>query len=358
MQADLRLAGVRSLGALATVLGSAVLALAQFSTARPLPTGKDADVPTLTIAPAKTAPAAPAPTAAPAAATAPAAAESAPASVKAPRAARARWLPWSRLFGSAKPIKVDDPCAHANTAPPSAEELQRVHSGQASMVEVAAAKIKADEAAAPARRAAIRYLASVKCHYFPEAEAALVAALRADRNECVRVDAAQALAECCCCTPKTMEALLMTVSGSERDGNPAEVSERVKTAANQALQRYAAKGMSVPHPDTLPPAPQPATKKAAPKELELTGFTTLPLSIPSVSSAIGAKTAPRELQLTGATILPLPPRSNAPAVTIAERRFAETAGMTAPARAAAVAPARLPSTLPEIRLRPIGAIVP
>src|SRR5687767_11602429 len=46
---------------------------------------------------------------------------------------------------------------------PTSEELQRLQSGQASLVEVAAAKLKADEAAVPARRAAIRYLASVRC---------------------------------------------------------------------------------------------------------------------------------------------------------------------------------------------------
>ena len=59
--------------------------------------------------------------------------------------------------------------------------------------EGAAARIKADEAEAKARRAAVRYLGTVDCHYWPEAQAALIIALRADRNECVRLEAALAL---------------------------------------------------------------------------------------------------------------------------------------------------------------------
>jgi hypothetical protein len=150
--------------------------------------------------------------------------------------------------------------------PPSAEEVARAQAGQVSLVEAAAIKIRADEAGAPSRRAAIRYLASVRCHYFPEAEAALIAALRADRNETVRIEAAQALAGGCCCTSKTMEALLLAVSGSERDGNAGETSERVRAVANIALQHFAARGFTVPHPETLPPS----TQKALSKGLQLT----------------------------------------------------------------------------------------
>src|SRR5262249_29487967 len=99
----------------------------------------------------------------------------------------------------------------------------------------AAARIKADEAAAAARRADVRYLGTVDCRRWPEAEAALINALRADRNECVRLEAAWALNRGCCCTRKTIEALALTVSGSERDGNPVESSERVRAAAAASL---------------------------------------------------------------------------------------------------------------------------
>ncbi len=102
--------------------------------------------------------------------------------------------------------------------------------------EGAAAKVKADEADAAARRAAVRYLGTVSCHYWPEAEAALIAALRTDRNECVRWEAAAALANGCCCTKKTVAALAIAASGSERDDNPSELSERVRAMAMVALQ--------------------------------------------------------------------------------------------------------------------------
>jgi hypothetical protein len=100
----------------------------------------------------------------------------------------------------------------------------------------AAAKIQADTADAKARRAAVRYLGTVDCHWWPDAEAALIAALRGDRNECVRFEAALALGRGCCCTKKTMQALTDCVSGSEKDGNPSENSERVRAAAFVALQ--------------------------------------------------------------------------------------------------------------------------
>ena len=71
----------------------------------------------------------------------------------------------------------------------------------------AAAKIKQEEMAAHARCDAVKYLATVDCHWYPEAEAALICALRTDRSECVRYEAAVALNNGCCCTKKTVEAL-------------------------------------------------------------------------------------------------------------------------------------------------------
>lgn len=101
----------------------------------------------------------------------------------------------------------------------------------------AAAAIKADEAAAKERRAAVRYLGTVDCHYWPEAQDALIAALRSDKNECVRFEAALALRNGCCCTKKTIEALIIVLSCSSRDGNPSETSARVHGAARQALDK-------------------------------------------------------------------------------------------------------------------------
>jgi hypothetical protein len=81
--------------------------------------------------------------------------------------------------------------------------------------EGAAARLAADEADAKARRAAVRALGRFDCHYWPEAQMALINALRADRNECVRLEAAWALANGCCCNKATIKALVISVSGSE-----------------------------------------------------------------------------------------------------------------------------------------------
>jgi hypothetical protein len=119
--------------------------------------------------------------------------------------------------------------------------------------EGAAAKIKADEAGAKARVAAVKYLARVDCSYWPEAADALVNALRADKNECVRFAAAQALGSGCCCGKKTIVALSIAAAGSDRDGNPAEKSERVRMASQAALEHCLAKcGCAIPIPSATP----------------------------------------------------------------------------------------------------------
>jgi hypothetical protein len=99
----------------------------------------------------------------------------------------------------------------------------------------AAARIKQDELEAKARRAAVRYLGTVDCSRWPEAEAALILSVRGDRNECVRLEAAWVLGRGCCCTPKVVAALSLVVAGSDRDGMPVERSERVKAAAAASL---------------------------------------------------------------------------------------------------------------------------
>src|SRR5262245_20296134 len=70
---------------------------------------------------------------------------------------------------------------------PTADDIARlIAEGKGDSAEGAAAKIKKDEAEAAARRAAVRYLGTVDCRYWPEATDALVLSLRGDRNECVR----------------------------------------------------------------------------------------------------------------------------------------------------------------------------
>src|SRR5262249_27638421 len=78
-------------------------------------------------------------------------------------------------------------------------------------------------------------LGTVDCVHWPEAQDGLINALRADRNECVRLEAAFALGRGCCCNRKTIEAMRLTVEGSDADGNPPENSERVRAGAAAAL---------------------------------------------------------------------------------------------------------------------------
>ncbi len=124
----------------------------------------------------------------------------------------------------------------------------------------AADKIKAEEAQAKAKIAAIEYLATVDCRYYPEAEIALINGLRAEKNECVRLAAAKAFASGCCCSAKVIKALTISVNCSNKDGFPAEASELVRTFAFVALERCLRK--CIEGEDELPPEPPPAAKKA------------------------------------------------------------------------------------------------
>lgn len=100
----------------------------------------------------------------------------------------------------------------------------------------ASSKMKLDKMNAPKRKQAVEALKGADCHYWPEAEDALIAALRTDRNEGVRYTAALVLQEGKCCTNKTIEALIISSSGSDRDGAPCESSALVRAAAAKALE--------------------------------------------------------------------------------------------------------------------------
>ncbi len=119
--------------------------------------------------------------------------------------------------------------------PPSAAQIAALQQQPLGGAQAAAAKIQASEAGAKARVAAVEYLGTVDCTRWSEATTALINALRADPNECVRYAAARALNSGCCCNQKTIEALRICVAGEEV-GNPAETSARVKAAAFNALQ--------------------------------------------------------------------------------------------------------------------------
>ena len=101
----------------------------------------------------------------------------------------------------------------------------------------ACARITKDQLETEERRKAVRCLAKVDCNWHPEAELALINALRTDKSECVRLEAARVLAVGCCSTRKVIEALSTCVNASSRDGNPPENSLRVREMALVALQR-------------------------------------------------------------------------------------------------------------------------
>jgi hypothetical protein len=151
--------------------------------------------------------------------------------------------------------------------PPNPDDLKKSPTSP----EGAAAKIKAEEAQAKAKVAAIEFLATVDCRYYPEAEAGLIAGLRAEKNECVRIAAAKALASGCCCSPKVVKALLISVNCSNKDGFPAEASELVRTYAYVALERCLRK--CVEEEPEAPPEPPPAAKKAMYEALAPMGST-------------------------------------------------------------------------------------
>ena len=161
---------------------------------------------------------------------------------------------------------------------PSAADLAK----DPGSAEGAAAQIKKDEAAAKARRAAGRYLGTVDCHWWPQAQDALIGALLEDKNECVRYEAALALARGCCCTKATMKALTITVDGSKKLGNPGETSCRVKEAARAALEMCAGrvppeepkKLEAIPNREkpAEPEKPREKSASAAPKVFNLQEF--------------------------------------------------------------------------------------
>ena len=113
---------------------------------------------------------------------------------------------------------------------PSAKDLEKAGVGGA------AAAAQKDALEAKERRAAVRFLGTLDCRYYPDAAPALAAALRTDGSECVRYEAALVLNRGCCCTEFTIKALEASVSGTEMDGAPAERSVRVRCAAALALE--------------------------------------------------------------------------------------------------------------------------
>ena len=216
----------------------------------------------------------------------------------------------------------------------------------ADSAEGAAARIKKMEAEAKARRAAVRYLGTVDCSRFPEAEGALIAGLRADTNECVRFEAALALGNGCCCTKKILAALTDTVN-CKKTNDPAETSPRVRAAAAIALERCLARMCEVEDEPRPPEKPVVEPKRETPPE---PGRAAPPLPPPElpVPGRIEARraleryrreTAPRPVQSAEPALLP-PARRQAAAI-------AQMTRITPPPEAVAAKPVPVPSPAPR-----------
>jgi hypothetical protein len=149
--------------------------------------------------------------------------------------------------------------------PPTAAQAAALAKSQPGSAAAAAAAIKASEADAKARVAAIEYLGTVDCSRWPEAQKALINGLLEDPNECVRFAAAKALNSGCCCDKKVIEALRVCVSG-EATNAPPETSPRVKAAAFSALQNCL---MRVP--EDLPVEKGPGPERTVPEAAPLPG---------------------------------------------------------------------------------------
>ncbi len=108
----------------------------------------------------------------------------------------------------------------------------------------------------------MRYLGTVDCARWPEATEALKNALRKDRNECVRLEAALALLNGCCCNLETIEALKNSAAGEfKTDPNPVERCDRVRAVAAEALARCILMEPPMPVP-LAPPGPLPPRVEA------------------------------------------------------------------------------------------------
>ena len=122
---------------------------------------------------------------------------------------------------------------------PTANQLAAIAAGPggANGPAATAAAIKANEADAKARVAAVEYLGTVDCNRYPAAVLALKSALRGDANECVRYAAARVMNNGCCCNKLTIDALKnVLITDKPTDSLPIETSERVRAAAMVALQ--------------------------------------------------------------------------------------------------------------------------
>jgi hypothetical protein len=222
-----------------------------------------------------------------------------------------------------------------------APNLGEVGPGSAPAVKCAA-EIIAEEAKAPQKIDALRYLGRVGCtKCYPCVEEGLLAALD-DCTEEVRFEAAKALRQaasepckCCkftsCCTQKVYEKLHKIAYETRADGCPVEPSPRVRRMARLALCRCGGatafeepkepvptEGPSGAAPPPLPPPAKPAAEAppaeggAAPPPAAAAKTDAAPASASAVKPepAAAASAAPAEHKHGATATTPLPAQSS------------------------------------------------
>lgn len=207
-------------------------------------------------------------------------------------------------FKQPQPAPIAPQAPQPNRGQLTLDEMYKYASGLASPAEIVATKIKADEGGAKSRLAAVQYLGSVDFRHYPEAESALLSALRADRSEQVRYEVVEAFSRGQGLSSTALESLKLTAMGSERDGNPSEPSERIRAAALVALQKHwqgsrpdasDTAPQRLPHISKSPTTPQPTLTqmKAETKAEPLTNDNSKKPTTPSVAPRLNvAKTEP------------------------------------------------------------------
>jgi hypothetical protein len=177
----------------------------------------------------------------------------------------------------------------------------------------------------------------------------LIRALRADRDEAVRCQAASALARGRCCTKEALAALTLAVTGEATDGNPPETSARVKAAAAHALELCAVGYW--PHipaaaPRDAAPEPAGAAPGQSPAGVSLASYYTHEVARESMArvvqdagralaSRVGAPRGPRPTASAGRPWLGLlaparPPSAAEEQITFEEAALGAAGRATAP----------------------------
>lgn len=227
---------------------------------------------------------------------------------------------------------------------PGADDIKKLKE-EGKPEEGAAAEIKKSEAEAKARREAVRYLGTVDCNYWPDAKAVLINALRNDPNECVRFEAALSLGRGCCCNKEVMKSLKHSANGDDKDGSPAEKSDRVRGAAFEALS-VCASIYTEPAPVKGKEGSKEGTKDARNKGV--LGVFVSAASAPTSSTAVATPVV--TMPKTAATIQPV--GYNTQKAPTVDMKRAPSAPAVTPTRGFIVFEETSPRPLPQ--LQPTG----